>query len=59
MSENRTERVSVSLTPGTAALLDVYARAHHWSRSTAVAVLVQDGLNQQSDHDTNEGEEPR
>jgi hypothetical protein len=59
MNENRTERVSVSLTPGTAAQLDVYARAHHWSRSTAVAVLVQSCLNQQGDNGTEEGDDLR
>jgi metal-responsive CopG/Arc/MetJ family transcriptional regulator len=52
MSENRSERVSVSLTPGIVARLDAYARAHHWSRSTAAAVLVQDGLTQQADNNT-------
>jgi hypothetical protein len=49
MKENRSERVSVSLTPGIVARLDAYAHAHHWSRSTAAAVLVQDGLNQRVD----------
>jgi len=52
MSENRSKRVSVSLKPGIVARLDAYVRAHHWSRSTAAAVLVQNGLTQQADNDT-------
>jgi hypothetical protein len=54
MEENRSEKISVSLTPGMLARLDAYARAHHWSRSTAAAVLIEEGLKGQAGDSTQE-----
>jgi hypothetical protein len=45
MEATRTDKVSVNLTPGQTARLDRYAARHHWSRSTAAAVLIENGLN--------------
>ena len=44
MNETRTEKISVNLTPSVKARLDAYRKAHHWPRSTAVAVLIELGL---------------
>lgn len=44
MDETRTEKVSVMLTPAMLAKLLAYAAEHHWSRSTAAAVLIENGL---------------
>jgi len=44
MDETRSERFSVSFTPSLVARLDAYAAGHHWTRSTAAAVLVERGL---------------
>ncbi len=41
--ENK-EKISVNLTPQLVARLDRYAERNHWSRSTAAAVLIEDGL---------------
>ena len=43
MSEKRTVKVPVLLTPGMAARLDAYARQHRWSISNAAAALIEDG----------------
>lgn len=40
----RTEKISVNLTPDQMARLDRYARRHRWSRSTAAAALIEQGL---------------
>jgi len=48
MSELRTEKISVVLTPSVLRDLDTYATEHHWSRSTAAAVLIEDGLSGES-----------
>jgi len=44
MDEPRTEKLSVMLTPTALARLLAYAAEHHWSRSTAGAVLIEQGL---------------
>ena len=44
MPELRTEKITAVLTPTAAARLDAYRERHHWSRSTAIAVLVEQGL---------------
>jgi hypothetical protein len=55
--ETRTEKISVNLTPGAPALLDAYADRHHWTRSTAAAVLIERGYQEENkiregqDHD--------
>ena len=41
---NRTAKVSVMLTPALLARLDRWAAAHRWTRSTAVAELLERGL---------------
>ena len=49
MDAIRTEKISVNLTPELAARLDRYAASNHWTRSTAAAVLIEQGLNQAGD----------
>jgi metal-responsive CopG/Arc/MetJ family transcriptional regulator len=44
MDENRTEKISVNLTPSALERLDAFARAHRWPRSTAAAELIEKGL---------------
>ena len=44
MEAIRNEKISVNLTPDLAARLDRFAARNHWSRSTAAAVLIEDGL---------------
>ena len=44
MDANRTERITVNLAPEVAARLDQYADQHRWTRSTAAAVLIEQGL---------------
>jgi hypothetical protein len=44
MDEIRSVKISVVLTPSLAARLDVYRERHRWSRSTATAILIEDGL---------------
>jgi metal-responsive CopG/Arc/MetJ family transcriptional regulator len=44
MDAVRTERITVGLTPDLLARLDAYAAKGHWTRSTAAAVLIEDGL---------------
>jgi metal-responsive CopG/Arc/MetJ family transcriptional regulator len=48
-AERRTEKISVSLAPSVLVRLDAYAAEHYWSRSTAIAVLVERGLEGQDD----------
>jgi metal-responsive CopG/Arc/MetJ family transcriptional regulator len=52
VTELRTEKVSVVLTPTTLARLDVYRERRRWSRSSAIAVLIEEGL----DKEQQEGE---
>jgi metal-responsive CopG/Arc/MetJ family transcriptional regulator len=47
MAELRTEKVSVILTPTVLARLDAYRDRRRWSRSTAIAALVEDGLDRE------------
>ena len=44
MDATRTERVTVNLTPEVMARLDDFAEQHRWTRSTAAAVLIEQGL---------------
>jgi hypothetical protein len=44
MAELRTEKITVTLTPTALARLDAYRERHRWSRSGAIAALVDDGL---------------
>lgn len=44
MEETRTEKLSVMLTPAVLRQLDAYRQEHRWSRSTAAAALIEDGL---------------
>jgi hypothetical protein len=44
MAENRTAKISVMLTPAELAALTAYAQEHRWSRSTAVAALIDEAL---------------
>ena len=44
MDAARTERVTVNLTPDVAARLDRFADQRRWTRSTAAAVLIEQGL---------------
>ncbi len=46
MDANRTERVTVNLTPDISARLDQYAAQHQWTRSTAALILIKQGLPQ-------------
>lgn len=47
MNEKRSTKVTVMLTPSVAARLDAYAERFRWSRSNAIAVLVEEGLQDQ------------
>jgi predicted transcriptional regulator len=49
MDAVRTERVTVNLTPDVSARLDQYAGQHKWSRSTAAAILIEQGLPEDSE----------
>ncbi len=51
MDETRTERFTVSLTKSMLAKLDAYAKEHRWTRSTAAAVLLEEGLGDDHDHE--------
>jgi metal-responsive CopG/Arc/MetJ family transcriptional regulator len=44
MAAARTEKISVMLEPTVLARLDSYAERNRWTRSTAVAVLVERAL---------------
>jgi hypothetical protein len=44
MNANRTERISVNLTPEVMRALEALAAANHWTVSTAAAVLIERGL---------------
>jgi metal-responsive CopG/Arc/MetJ family transcriptional regulator len=44
MEETRTEKISVNLTPTVLAALDSFASRNRWPRSTAAAVLIEEGL---------------
>ena len=44
MDATRTERFTVNLTPELMERLDRFAEQHRWTRSTAVAVLIERGL---------------
>jgi len=44
MNADRTERITVNLTPELLAKLDRFAERNRWTRSTAVTVLIEQGL---------------
>jgi metal-responsive CopG/Arc/MetJ family transcriptional regulator len=44
MAELRSEKITVTLTPTALARLDDYRQGRRWSRSTAIAALVDEGL---------------
>ena len=44
MNANRTERITVNIEPELAEQLDRFAERNHWTRSTAAAILIQRGL---------------
>ena len=44
MEEERSETFPVNLTPSMLEILDTYAAEHNWTRSTAAAVLIELGL---------------
>jgi hypothetical protein len=44
MDATRTERVTVNLTAELAVRLDRFAEQNHWTRSTAAAILIEQGL---------------
>ncbi len=44
MNADRTERITVNLTPALLEKLDRFAERNRWTRSTAVTVLIERGL---------------
>lgn len=44
MNAERTERVTANLTPELAARVDRFAEQNRWTRSTAIVVLIERGL---------------
>jgi hypothetical protein len=44
MEALRSEKVTVNLTPGTAARIDALGKRSRWTRSTATAVAIERGL---------------
>jgi macrodomain Ter protein organizer (MatP/YcbG family) len=52
VTEFRTEKVSVVLTPTALARLDAYAARRRWTRSTAIAVLIDEGLDREPEGGT-------
>ena len=51
VSELRTEKISVTLTPSVLARLDAYRQPRRWSRSTAIAALIEEGLDKEQDRE--------
>lgn len=54
MAQNNSDpnpKVTAVITPETLARLDAYARSRRWSRSTAMAALVEQGLDQADEQD--------
>jgi metal-responsive CopG/Arc/MetJ family transcriptional regulator len=49
MDAVRTERITVNLTPDLVARVDRFAALNRWTRSTAVAVLIEQGLPAEDD----------
>jgi metal-responsive CopG/Arc/MetJ family transcriptional regulator len=49
MDAVRTERVTVNLTPEVLAQVDQFAAENRWTRSTAIAVLIEQGLPEDGD----------
>ena len=47
VSEMRTEKITVLLTPSVTERLDAYRAERRWTRSTAIAALVEEGLSRQ------------
>jgi hypothetical protein len=55
MDEKRSVKITFMLTPPVVAKLDAYARRWRWSRSNAVANLVEAGLIEQEEASDLEG----
>jgi hypothetical protein len=55
VTELRTEKISVLLAPTALARLDAYRQPRRWSRSTAIAALVDEGLDRQPQPVVQEG----
>lgn len=51
VSEIRTAKVTVLLAPSVVERLDAYRAQRRWTRSTAIAALVEEGLTQASASD--------
>ena len=49
VTELRTEKLSVVLTPTTVECLDAYRARRRWSRSTAIAALIEEGLDREQE----------
>lgn len=54
--QTRTERMSVNLTPSVMERLDRYRFDRRWTRSTAAAVLIERGLDQEKITDEDQEE---
>ena len=52
MDELRTAKVTVLLAPAVLARLDAYRAARRWSRSTAIAALIEEGLERAQEQET-------
>lgn len=51
VSEMRSEKITVLLTPSVTEMLDAYRAEHRWTRSTAIAALVEEGLRRKPEHE--------
>ena len=49
VAELRTAKVTVLLEPAVLARLDAWRAERRWSRSTAIAALIEDGLSREQD----------
>jgi metal-responsive CopG/Arc/MetJ family transcriptional regulator len=49
--EFRTEKISVTLTPTTLARLDAYRKRRRWTRSTAIAAMIEEVLDREPDEE--------
>jgi hypothetical protein len=56
VSEMRTAKITVLLRPSTLERLDAYRAERRWTRSTAIAALVEEGLGRKPE-DCGDGEE--
>ena len=54
MAELRDAKISVLLAPSTVERLDAYRSERRWTRSTAIAALVEEGLDRHAGQDHEE-----